>query len=125
MMTPFSPCLAEDEPLQILEDYWRTTTSPTNEYLMVLGAVTAVSILILIWVLYFRKKHRPHPHSHHHHAHQDAAEPAMQGAGEADQPRKRHKWRRRRREHRPRNPTLAETGGLPPVRNSHSSGPVP
>jgi hypothetical protein len=28
-----------------------------------------------------------------------------------------HKLRHRRREHRPRNPTLAETGGLPPVRS--------
>jgi hypothetical protein len=28
----------------------------------------------------------------------------------------RRKWRRRRRDHRPRNPTLAETGGLPPIR---------
>jgi hypothetical protein len=28
----------------------------------------------------------------------------------------RRKLRRRRRDHRPRNPTLAETGGLPPIR---------
>ena len=34
---------------------------------------------------------------------------------------KRHK--RRRRRHRPRNPTLAETGGLPPPRNDRSPAP--
>jgi hypothetical protein len=28
----------------------------------------------------------------------------------------RRKHRRRRRAHRPRNPTLAETGGLPPIK---------
>ena len=32
--------------------------------------------------------------------------------------------RRRRRKHRPRNPTLAETGGLPPMRGSDTQPPV-
>ena len=34
--------------------------------------------------------------------------------------RKRH---HRRHEHRPRNPTRAETGGLPPVRTENSTNP--
>ena len=33
--------------------------------------------------------------------------------------------RRRRREHRPRNPTLAETGGLPPIRADKPPGDSP
>ena len=32
---------------------------------------------------------------------------------------KRHRANQRRREHRKANPTLAETGGLPPVRESN------
>lgn len=32
--------------------------------------------------------------------------------------------RRRRRSHRRRNPTLAETGGLPPIRTETSSAPI-
>jgi FtsZ-interacting cell division protein ZipA len=38
--------------------------------------------------------------------------------------RRRVKVRYRRRDHRPRNPTLAETGGLPPPRSSDSA-PAP
>jgi len=37
----------------------------------------------------------------------------------------RRKWKKRRREHRPRNPTLAETGGLPPPREHPPVGPIP
>ena len=38
--------------------------------------------------------------------------------------RKRKKHRRPRREHRQRNPTLNEAGGLPPVRPSGSPPPI-
>lgn len=37
-------------------------------------------------------------------------------ADEDSEARKRYKYRWKRREHRVRNPTLAETGGLPPAR---------
>jgi hypothetical protein len=38
-----------------------------------------------------------------------------------------HRYRRRvrRREHRLRNPTLAETGGLPPIRQTEPPPPPP
>jgi hypothetical protein len=42
-------------------------------------------------------------------------------AGESDSGRRRRK--RRRREHRPRNPTLSETGGLPPLRPGDDASP--
>ena len=45
-------------------------------------------------------------------------------AGQDDKPPEtRH--RRRRREHRSRNPTLAETGGLPPIRGEKPPGDSP
>ena len=37
---------------------------------------------------------------------------------------RRRKFRKRRREHRGRNPTLAETGGLPPVRDQEPMNPT-
>jgi hypothetical protein len=45
-------------------------------------------------------------HHHHHHRHHD---------------KRRYKYRVRRRTHRSRNPTLSETGGLPPVK-THEPG---
>lgn len=41
--------------------------------------------------------------------------------GDADSSSGKHRKRRRRRGHRPRNPTLEETGGLPPSRANDSS----
>ena len=37
--------------------------------------------------------------------------------------KKRKKWRKPRRAHRPLNPTLAQTGGLPPIRDENT--PLP
>jgi hypothetical protein len=45
---------------------------------------------------------------------ESAAEKAEEGDGDSE--RQRIRKRRRRRDHRPRNPTLNETGGLPPLR---------
>ncbi|MBM3821298.1 MAG: hypothetical protein FJ404_00145 [Verrucomicrobia bacterium] len=38
--------------------------------------------------------------------------------------RRRRKRRRQRRDHRPRNPTLAETGGLPPLKDGTTQPPL-
>ncbi len=43
--------------------------------------------------------------------------------GGADSSSSRHRKRRRRRGHRPRNPTLEETGGLPPSRANDPTPP--
>jgi ABC-type nickel/cobalt efflux system permease component RcnA len=48
----------------------------------------------------------PDHHHHHHHS------------------RRRYKYRVRRRTHRSRNPTLSETGGLPPLKPQEPSKPV-
>lgn len=40
---------------------------------------------------------------------------------ESQESRRRYKYRWKRREHRVRNPTLAETGGLPPARSEDST----
>ena len=68
-------------------------------------------------------------HSHHHsHQHSSAPAEAAEAPDEARRrspPQKRRKRRRSRRRHRPRNPTLAETGGLPPVRPEGPPEPQP
>lgn len=70
--------------------------------LTVVGVILAVGLLLFL-VVYYIKRGRDASDGgsgHHHHRH-----------------------RKRLRTHRPRNPTLAETGGLPPIRSDDGSRP--
>jgi hypothetical protein len=86
--------------------------------LIIVGSLLAVSLAVFIWAAFFRKSgSRPHAH-HHFQSRGHAQAPPPDVTPEAPKTgwffsRKRH---RRRRRERPRNPTLAEVGGLPPIR---------
>lgn len=74
--------------------------------LLVLGIILALGLVLFLVVYWWKRKDdgggvvdTVAPHSHH-----------------------RGKRRKRLRAHRPRNPTLAQTGGLPPLRED---GPPP
>src|SRR6266404_5123914 len=82
----------------------------TRDGLIVFAAVLGVTLILALWAAFIRKKKR---RSSRHLSHEHAAERVESADPDGS---KKRKWRRRRREHRPRNPTLAETGGLPPVR---------
>lgn len=129
-------------------DYLRTgggpiakSTGAFYDFVMILGAVLIVTLFLVFWAKYWRKSRR-HRHRHHHHhprAPQStgpesdvAASQSIEGAEQdvpeessEDEPgRHRHHQRRvPRREHRQRNPTLAETGGLPPIRDLQAPPP--
>lgn len=111
-----------------------------HEALVICGAVLLASLPIVVWAAFFRKRPRRR-HSHHCHVSRKAKDspagiahsrPAPPGepasaapcenghSSEAGFPRRRK--RRRRRAHRSLNPTLAETGGLPPIRTDPPSG---
>jgi ABC-type nickel/cobalt efflux system permease component RcnA len=95
------------------------------EFLLFFGAVVLVTLLALIWAAFLRRKRR-RQHSHHHeHRHSSPSMETSMDANDADAPARPEKRRRRRhgRQHRPRNPTLAETGGLPPIRPEDPSEP--
>jgi hypothetical protein len=76
-------------------------------------------LLALTWAVFLRKRRRRR-HEHHHAPHHSstpaevAETPAKEDAPAP--PEKRRHRRHSRHRHRPRNPTLAETGGLPPIR---------
>jgi hypothetical protein len=98
---------------------WKALSPSAKEHFIILTAVALIAVPVLVWALFLRKSRRRqhvHHHSHHHSHHIIGNAAADDGDEAATQPRKHRKWRRPRREHRPRNPTLAETGGLPPVR---------
>jgi hypothetical protein len=82
-----------------------------REILLVLVCLGTLSFGLLLWAAFIRKRKR-HSSGHSHHISKTAA------VGEkGSEPRKRrHRHRRRRSSNYPQNPTLAQTGGLPPVR---------
>jgi hypothetical protein len=108
---------------------WRTMTPATRDRVVILGALGVVTLLILFWAVFFRRKDG-HSRSRHRSRHR-SSEPAANSAGQSTEgdadsgQRKRRKWRRQRREHRPLNPTLAQTGGLPPIRSGEPPQPPP
>ena len=93
------------------------TTSSAQDVLIVLGAGIGVLVLLIIWAVYLRRRSRHHSSRHRHH-HRSEATPTEAPAipEEATTSHHHHRRRRQKREHRGRNPTLAETGGLPPPR---------
>ncbi|HXR04875.1 MAG TPA: hypothetical protein VN836_09230 [Verrucomicrobiae bacterium] len=66
------------------------------DFFIMAGVFALIAIGALIWVFYFRKRRRKHRHKHRH-----------------------------RRARRAANPTLAQTGGLPPARPPEPPGATP
>ena len=94
------------------------------DVLIVLGVIALVALIVFFWVLSFRKdgKHRRKHHHHHHHHRKDHREQFKKNASGIKELIWRHR-RRHHREHRPINPTLAQTGGLPPLRKAEKPPP--
>ena len=91
-----------------------------REILLVLGCLALLSIGLLLWAAYIRKRKR-HSSGHSHRSHRSSrTTPGLgtaAGGEQGSEPRRRrHRHRRRRSSGYPLNPTLAQTGGLPPVR---------
>lgn len=105
---------------------WRHMDTTTRDAILVFGALTVVTLVIVLWAALIRKKKRKREH-YHYQRHRPAAEADTPVVAESQQTSEnpggeRRRRRRRRRDHRPRNPTLAETGGLPPVKPEGSGG---
>ncbi len=90
-----------------------------KEALIFAGAIVFVITVIFIWAVWFRKRGRRHKHHHRSESQKGISPPPKD-----ETPPVKHghrKSRRSKREHRPRNPTLAETRGLPPVRDEQTT----
>jgi hypothetical protein len=87
-----------------------------RDALLIFGAGVALTLLLFLWAYLTRKKHRR----------SQFGSPILVKADKHGHPGK-HRVRRRRRGHPanlPRNPTLGETGGLPPVRPEEPTEPT-
>jgi hypothetical protein len=79
---------------------------------IIFGALALLILGILIWATFFRKQRRSRKHHAHHHSGQETPTAPVQN--HRDKSRRKG---RRRRTRLPLNPTLAQTGGLPPLRH--------
>jgi hypothetical protein len=103
-----------------------SSTSPTLQFTVFFGAFFLVVLGIFAWAAFYRKPGRhSHHHKHHHRHHDEPPAPllAMPDPNIGGRAAHHHRRRKRRSRHKepPRNPTLAETGGLPPVRGDEST----
>ena len=100
---------------------------------IVVGAVLLVALAVLFWVIAFHKRRAQSGiryRRHHHRRHRgDRSSGSERGnfqkttAGIKDIIEQGQQRQHRRHEHRSMNPTLAQTGGLPPVREESKPPP--
>jgi hypothetical protein len=121
----------------LMDSDWATHGKPwyyfggNREVFIALAAGTAAALLAVIWALFIYKPHRRHSHRRHLGLSRRpgrlpaAASTNGHNGSQRNGSQHRRQWRRKRREHRPRNPTLAERGGLPPMRPENPSEPLP
>ncbi len=82
-----------------------------GDALLIIAVGVAFALIFFVWAKYFRKS-ETETTTHHWLQEDDDEEESDTGKHKGH----RRKKKRLRRDHRPRNPTLAETGGLPPPR---------
>jgi flagellar biosynthesis/type III secretory pathway M-ring protein FliF/YscJ len=111
MIPSFTHFLAEVDPHDLVP-VWAKTKVSHNEYIMVVGAIVAVTVAVLFWARFVRKRKRRTKYKYPHAEGKAGGKVSKRGQDKAGQSKLRRRSRRERR-----NPTLAETGGLPPVRN--------
>jgi type VI protein secretion system component VasK len=99
-----------DDPLPAMQRWSRNTI---NAWIVV-GAILLVVALVFVWAAFVRKRRRRV--RRHHYQRRSIARAAADGMSAIRQ-HVHERQRRRRSRQRPRNPTLAETGGLPPARS--------
>jgi len=123
-MTKFVSLLAQLDafnPLGPMPPVSKTTGLMFKDMVFIGAAVLGLSLLLILWARrYVRHSKR------HRHEHRSESPPARQEESNTRHHR-RHRHRHRRRHHsheeRGNNPTLAETGGLPPIRPQSSPNP--
>lgn len=111
-MNALIPLLAEEgaDQMLLLKNMGHTGWA---QFGIIFGSLAVVALSAFLLVYCFRKKLLGRHRHHHHHRPAPGESQAPEAGGD-----KRHKrTRRSRHAHRPLNPTLAQTRGLPPLRD--------
>lgn len=121
MNTFFMAGVLDDSPIP----GFSAMSSAMKESLILLGALLLVSTAVLLWAYWSRRsRRRAARREERNRRRQDLVQNTAKGAAEIQKDVKERSGGRRR-QRRPRNPTLAETGGLPPVRSDPSPSSTP
>jgi hypothetical protein len=92
------------------EDWWKQIAPSRNEFGLLFIAIAVIAAMALVWAVFIRKREGDRPSRYSY--------PRLSSSGKNGSSDDSGSGRQRRRKRkRRRNPTLAETGGLPPVRN--------
>ena len=114
MITPLLFMASQLEKIKTLQGKGYTSagaeTTSHREQMIILGVIAAVGLILFLGVLLFRRRR----HETLSRAERGRIIMEQKPDRSSSSGRRRRKWRERRRDHRPRNPTRAEAGGLPP-----------
>ena len=99
------------------------TAQMLMSYLIYAGAIVLVTVIVTLWITTLRQPPLKDSRRPHRHARSSRSGIWAWLSGGNDGESTNGKRGRRRRSHRRRNPTLAETGGLPPLRNQPPASP--
>jgi hypothetical protein len=105
------PILAAAPP-SLNEDWWKQLAPSRNEFGLIFIAIAVIAVLALIWAVFIRKREGDRPNRYSY----PRGSGSEKNGASNDSGSGRQRRRKRKRRHR-RNPTLAETGGLPPLRS--------
>jgi hypothetical protein len=92
-----------------------------RDILLIVGAILVLSVILIAWARSPARRSRHRRHGSR--AETSSSRSPVNSSGSREH--RHHRRRRQRRDHRGRNPTLEETGGLPPLRNESSAPPPP
>jgi hypothetical protein len=115
--------LMQDKEAQLVQDLSaQSSLSHTflPQLLIVGGSLFAVILFAVVWAVFIRRKSPRRRRRHHWRTHSPAI---VNGSGSDSAPEPGRRRRRSRSNERPRNPTLAETRGLPPLRDQEPKPP--
>jgi type VI protein secretion system component VasK len=90
-----------------------------SDVLWILVAVLTLLLVLVLWAKYLRNRKPRKRRSGGQKVFRESgsSDEDQETEEEAADARRRYKYRYKRRQHRVRNPTLSETGGLPPTRS--------
>jgi hypothetical protein len=95
---------------------WSVSKSGTFETSVFFGVVALIAAAVFFGAVILRSKT---PRLHHHRSRKKTAT-TTGDKSQSESGRSRSQNRVRRRNHRPTNPTLSQTGGLPPPRDTNT-----
>ena len=111
----FSLLAAADTFDQQVKQATQTGRFDAHDAMTAISIGLAIGVLLFVWAYFrYRKKEDVETRRSGSDHKREAADPKPDES--ADPERRRVRKRRRRRDHRPRNPSLQQTGGLPPPR---------